>query len=437
MQYKHLLTFGLGVGLSSVISVFTDTAEADPQKVKNYDPQLSLAPLAEALSPTVVNIVIEQSYSTPLNPFFGFENPENKIQTGQGSGFFISDDGYLLTNNHVVEGAETVTVKLSDGRSYDGSIIGTDDSLDIALIKIKGSESFPYVELGSSEQTKVGDWVVAIGNPYGLSHTVTSGIISAKGRVIGAGPYDDFLQTDASINPGNSGGPLFNLRGEVIGINTAINPRAQGIGFSVPIDAVSEILEDLKTKGHASRGWLGVGLGKDETEGAIVGEVYPNTPAAESGLKRGDKIVRMDNETIENSEDLIRKVGKKHANTKVNFDILRNGKARSITVVLGERPSQKDLSTGSFLNGSNQLGIEVSVISRFDSSSPSRRGLIVLSVSPSGPAANKLRPKDIILSCNTIDASSPEVLRNEMSQSNELKLQIERNGQRMNVTINL
>ena len=201
-----------------------------------------------------------------------------QLQTGQGSGFLISEDGYILTNNHVIEGADEVTVKMvlrqntpkESEKVFEGKVIGIDDSLDIALIKIDAKRSLPYVKLGSSKDTQVGDWVVAIGNPFGLAHTVTSGIISAKGRVIGAGPYDDFLQTDASINPGNSGGPLFNLQGQVVGINTAINPQAQEIGFCVPIDSIKTIIQDLKEKGHASRGWLGVGLrSSDDSKGCI------------------------------------------------------------------------------------------------------------------------------------------------------------------------
>ena len=208
------------------------------------------------------------------------------LQTGQGSGFIISDDGYILTNNHVIEGADQVLVKMVQEqdstmeKEYEGKVVGIDDSLDIALIKIEAKEILPYVKLGSSQNTQVGDWVVAIGNPFGLAHTVTSGIISAKGRVIGAGPYDDFLQTDASINPGNSGGPLFNLQGEVVGINTAINPEAQGIGFSVPIDSVKTILEDLKEKGHASRGWLGVGLYSSEDKQGFILERSMQNPSS-------------------------------------------------------------------------------------------------------------------------------------------------------------
>ena len=274
--------------------------------IGSYNPAESLAPLVEKLSPAVVNIDVEQNVQLPDMPFlspFGYQGGEGQLRTGQGSGVLISADGYLLTNHHVVDGADSVTVKLSDGKDYEGVLVGSDDSIDIALLKISGA-NFPYVQLGSSESTRVGDWVVAIGNPFGLSHTVTTGIVSAKGRVIGSGPYDDYIQTDASINPGNSGGPLFNLQGEVVGINTAINPRAQGIGFSLPIDKVTKIIEDLKT-GSVARGWLGVGLRTVEKaasgarqKGVYIAKVYPGTPAQEAGLLDNDLVLEFDGTAV-------------------------------------------------------------------------------------------------------------------------------------------
>jgi serine protease Do len=241
----------------------------------------SFADLAEKLKPSVVNIsttktVRSGGFRSPFgqgSPFdrnFGgddfFERffgdmPQRQFkQKSLGSGFIISHDGYIFTNNHVVEQADKILVKLSDGKEYEAKVIGRDAKTDIALIKIKSSDSLPVVETGDSDKLRVGDWVIAIGNPFGLEQTVTAGIVSAKGRVIGAGPYDNFIQTDASINPGNSGGPLFNMEGKVIGINTAIVAQGQGIGFAIPISMAKTILPDLKAKGKVTRGWLGVSV---------------------------------------------------------------------------------------------------------------------------------------------------------------------------------
>ena len=247
---------------------------------------------------------------------------------------------------------------------------------------------------------RVGDWVVAIGNPFGLGHTVTAGIISAKERIIGAGPYDAFIQTDASINPGNSGGPLFNLSGEVIAINTAINPRAQGIGFSVPINVVKSYLEDLKTEGAVQRGWLGVALSPlEEAElkslkvdgGSVIRQIYGNTPTAQTGLKQGDVISHLNGTPFKDTDSLIRVVGQKRAGETITLKVIRNGKSKSIDVKLGQRPSEASLSSGRFqLEQSSgvRLGIEVAEAAGFDNQNPQRSGR-VLSVSKRGaPLAN-------------------------------------------------
>jgi serine protease Do len=290
-----------------------------------------------------------------IRPFIDPEQLEQyRMQQGEGTGFFISADGYLLTNNHVVSGADEVTVTLLDERTFDARVVGTDPNTDIALVKVEADTALPHVQLGSSDATRVGDRVVAIGNPFGLSHTVTEGIVSAKGRVIGAGPYDDFLQTDASINPGNSGGPLFNLAGEVVGINTAINPRGQGIGFSVPIDQVRPLIDDLKEDGKVSRGWMGVGLqeldpmlakhlGKPDLAGTVVGQVYPGTPAASAGLESGDIIIEMDGQPVKDSATLVRSIGTRAPGEKVSLKVLREGRPTDVKVKLGERPDREEL----------------------------------------------------------------------------------------------
>ncbi|MBZ0252997.1 MAG: trypsin-like peptidase domain-containing protein [Candidatus Methylomirabilis sp.] len=293
----------------------------------------SFAALAKSLSPCVVNIATTkeikartrvrrfpggpsgpggesfEDFFEQFNRFFGEQAPHAFRQNALGTGFIISKDGYIITNNHVVDGADDIKVVLNDKQEYPAKLIGTDPKTDVALIKIEANGDLPVAVLGESADLEIGEWVVAIGNPFGLGHTVTAGIISAKGRVIGAGPYDDFIQTDASINPGNSGGPLFNLRGEVVGINTAIIQNAQGIGFATPIDLAKNVVEQLKDNGKVVRGWLGVAIqdidpdtkqffGVDEAEGALVTQVMDDSPAAKAGIERDDVIVKFDGRKI-------------------------------------------------------------------------------------------------------------------------------------------
>jgi serine protease Do len=260
--------------------------------------------------------------------FFG-DMPQREFkQRSLGSGFIIDRDGYILTNNHVVEKAQSIKVRLSDEKEYDAKVVGRDPKTDIALIKINTRQNLPVAPLGDSDSLEVGDWLIAIGNPFGLEHTVTAGIVSAKGRVIGAGPYDDFIQTDASINPGNSGGPLFNLNGEVVGINTAIVSGGQGIGFAIPINVAKELLPQLKTKGRVVRGWLGVmiqkvtpeiakGFGLKESEGALVSDVMEGSPAEKAGIKRGDVIVSYNGKRIKEMDQLPKLVGTTEVGKKV------------------------------------------------------------------------------------------------------------------------
>src|SRR5210317_894286 len=322
--------------------------------------------LAERLKPAVVNIstaktVVSRSPSFPgprtpgggnelFEEFFGrFFNEMPKSQrkaSSLGSGFIISEDGYILTNDHVVDGEDKITVKLSDGREFSGEVRGLDPKLDLALIKIEAGEDLPVASLGESDGIRVGEWVMAIGNPFGLEQTVTVGIISAKGRTIGAGPYDDFIQTDASINPGNSGGPLFNMQGEVIGINTAIVAQGQGIGFAIPVNMAKQIIPQLRDEGRVTRGWLGVtvqALNKelaesfdlDTTHGALVNEVIKDSPADKAGLKRGDIIVEYDGKQVDELNDLPRLVAATPVDETVKVKVFRDGKERTINVKIG------------------------------------------------------------------------------------------------------
>ena len=282
--------------------------------------------------------------------FFG-QRPEQEMkQTSLGSGVVVSEDGYILTNNHVVADADEILVTLSDKKKYEAKIIGRDPKTDLALIKIKTENTIPFAKLGDSDKLMVGDWVVAIGNPFGFGSTVTAGIVSAKGRVIGAGPYDNFIQTDASINPGNSGGPLFNLDGEVIGINTAIVSQSGGnvgIGFAIPVNMAKSVMPQLKERGKVIRGWLGVSIQavtqeikekfdlKTE-EGALIAEVTKGSPADEGGLKMGDVIVVFDGKKVKAMKNLPSIVAETPVGKEVEILVIRKGKEKKLTVRVGE-----------------------------------------------------------------------------------------------------
>ena len=351
------------------------TMDASKQNVKTvaFNGNLpSFSQLVNHVKPTIVNIStttvfngpdMQDKFMGPVNPFRDFfgedffdrffgNSPRKEFkQKSLGSGFVIDREGYILTNNHVVEKASSIKVKLSDEKEYDAKIVGRDPKTDIALIKIDVNHDLPSATFGDSDKLEVGDWVVAIGNPFGLEHTVTAGIVSAKGRVIGAGPYDDFIQTDASINPGNSGGPLLNLNGEVVGINTAIVSGGQGIGFAIPINVVQDLLPQLKSKGKIARGWLGVVIQKitpeiaksfnlKETEGALVSDVMEDGPAEKAGLKRGDVITSYNGKKIKDNEMLPRLVAATEIGKKVKVEIIRDGKPMGIEVVIGELPEE-------------------------------------------------------------------------------------------------
>ncbi|MEA3347503.1 MAG: Do family serine endopeptidase, partial [Pseudomonadota bacterium] len=327
----------------------------------------SFAPLVAELTPAVVNINTEKraaprghgfdfpgrgsgdSFEDFFGRFFGqFDRNHQRFEPRSvkslGSGFIISKDGYILTNNHVVEDADTIKVILSDKKTYDARLVGRDEKTDLAILKIDADHDLPAVKMGDSSKLKVGDWVIAIGNPFGLARTVTAGIVSARGRVIGSGPYDDFIQTDASINPGNSGGPLFNVEGEVVGINTAIVASGQGIGFAIPVNMAKDLLPQLKT-GKISRGRLGVHIqevtpelaasfGLDEKHGAVISEVINDSPAARAALQVGDIILAVDDNKVEEMRRLPRMIAAKKPGTKVKLKLLRMGRVLKVEVVL-------------------------------------------------------------------------------------------------------
>ncbi len=382
--------------------------------------------VVKKVTPAVVHIRVEktlknsnamgngqdQLYNNPFfqqffGPQFRFQQPRSYKQRALGSGFIISKDGYILTNNHVVDGADKITVILSDKQELKAKLIGTDPRTDIALIKVNDGKDLPTVALGNSDSLEVGEWVIAIGNPFGLSQTVTVGVVSAKGRDrVGINDYEDFIQTDAAINPGNSGGPLLNIKGEVVGINSALYTKSggyMGIGFAIPINMVKAIEPQLKAHGKVVRGWIGVAIQDvDENlaksfnlkkpEGILVSEVEKGSPAEKAGLKQGDVIIRYNNRKLENVNDLRNTVALTTPKTSVDLKIIRDGKPMDISVTIGEQPS--DFGTRSFERvGSSPLkqfglafrnltpDLEQRLGYKHD------QGIVVSSVEPGSPAA--------------------------------------------------
>jgi serine protease Do len=394
---------------------------------------LSFADLAEKLKPCVVNIsttktVRSSGFRSPFgegSPFFNgndfFERffgniPERQFkQQSLGSGFIISNDGYIFTNNHVVEKADKILVKLSDGKEYEAKVIGKDANTDIALIKIKPNDSLPVAETGDSDKLRVGDWVLAIGNPFGLEQTVTAGIVSAKGRVIGAGPYDNFIQTDASINPGNSGGPLFNMEGKVVGINTAIVAQGQGIGFAIPIGMAKAILPDLKAKGRVIRGWLGVSV-QDISEdiaksmklkdrgGALISDVFKEDPADKAGLKSGDIVTEINGKPVKDTHELLLMIAGFHVGNTIKIKIIRDGREMVLPITVAERTERSEMA--SVLQSGEAFGMTVQEITPEIAKHfglTINKGLIVVYVQE-GTIAEEvgIQPQDIILEVNRV-----------------------------------
>ena len=408
--------------------------DANHANVKNvvFDKGLpSLSGLVKSVRPSVVNISTTSVIKGPNmhDRFFGQQNPFRDFfgedffekffgdspkkefkQRSLGSGCIIDREGYIITNNHVIEKAQTIKVKLIDGKEYDATVVGRDPKTDLALIKIDAKNTLPSAAFGDSDSLEIGDWVVAIGNPFGLETTVTAGIVSAKGRVIGAGPYDDFIQTDASINPGNSGGPLFNLKGEVVGINTAIVSGGQGIGFAIPINMAKELLPQLKSKGKVTRGWLGVVIqkvtpeiaktfGLKETEGALVSDVTEDGPAEKAGIKRGDVIVSFNGKAIKEVDTLPKLVGATEIGKKAKVGIIRDRKSLEMEVVIGELKDEK-LQASKKPEVEKDFGLVVQNITPEIAKHlnlKDKRGVIVTDVQPGSPAQEgDIRSGDII-----------------------------------------
>ncbi|MEJ2100738.1 MAG: DegQ family serine endoprotease [Desulfobacterales bacterium] len=426
----------LGIALLGVTSfILTAPYTYAAQNNSKSTTPASFANLADEVKNAVVNISTTQVVEgNPLMPFLGpgspfghffgvnpkeffGHQPQGKMKThALGSGFIISSDGLILTNNHVVAKATEIKIKLLTGKEYNAKLVGRDSKTDLALIKVTPDKDFPKpAVLGDSDAMRVGDWVMAVGNPFGLGHTVTTGIISAKSRILGEGPYDDFLQTDAAINPGNSGGPLFNMQGQVIGINTAIIAQGQGIGFAIPINMAKELLPQLK-KGKVIRGWLGLmiqditpelakSFGLKSTKGVLVSEVVKGSPAEKAGLLRGDIILRFDGKEIENAHKLSQLAAATAPNTQVKIDLLRNGEEKTISVELGTMPEGKLSMVSPKEQEQSNWGMSVQELTPQLAQQlglePGTTGVVISGVKDGSPAAAAgLHPGDLITEVN-------------------------------------
>ncbi|MCK5100422.1 MAG: Do family serine endopeptidase [Desulfobacteraceae bacterium] len=355
-----------------------------------------------------------------MEPFLRQMPEQDHEQKSLGSGFIISEDGYIVTNNHVVNDADEIKVKLYDEKEYSAKIVGKDPKTDLALIKIDAENLIP-LKLGNSNQLKVGTWVVAIGSPFGLEQTVTAGIVSAKGRVLGAGPYDDFIQTDASINPGNSGGPLLNLKGEVIGINTAIIKSGQGIGFAIPSSLAKGIIDQLKNSGEVSRGWLGISMQNitkeiadyydiEQGQGVLIAEVFKDHPADKAGIKPGDVLIEIDDQKINSAKELSRAIAGFGSDKKIKVTIVRKEKRITKNIKLGKRsemePGQTLTKTGFDSFGFKFKEIDSSLAYKYGISQ-NETGLLVLDVQRGSSAAStSIRQGDILKEINRVRVNS-------------------------------
>jgi serine protease Do len=404
---------------------------------------VSFADIVERVKPAVVAIkvkamedaqgggVFETPDISPDDPMYRFfkrfgeqgqGRPQKHMTMSQGSGFVISPDGYVVTNNHVVDHANEVEVALDDGRTLPAKVIGTDKRTDLALLKINDGQKLPYVEWGTTAP-RVGDWVIAVGNPFGLGGSVTAGIVSARGRDIGAGPYDDFLQIDAPVNRGNSGGPAFDAHGNVIGVNTAIyspSGGSIGIGFAIPTEVAKDVVAALKEKGSVSRGWIGVkiqnvtqeiadSMGLKSVKGALIAQPQKGAPAEEAGLKAGDVIVAVNGEKIETSRDLARRIAALGPGKTADIAYLRSGAERTVKLKLGTLPDEQEARADDENSGRSQelssLGIEV--VPATEVRGAGREGIIVTDIDPSGAAAQKgLRRGDVIVEAGGQPVSS-------------------------------
>jgi serine protease Do len=441
---------------SGPLNIFTSPAYAQVNNAVSQVAQpVGFADIAERVKPSVISVKVtmksnasdtansdDDSSNAPGSPmerfFRQFGGPDGTppgtrgrrggghgVMMGQGSGFFISPDGYAVTNNHVVDGADKVEVTTDGGKTYTAKVIGTDPRTDLALIKIEGGSNFPFAKL-SDGKPRIGDWVLAVGNPFGLGGTVTAGIVSANGRDIGNGPYDDFLQIDAPVNKGNSGGPAFNMQGEVVGVNTAIyspSGGSVGIAFSIPAPTVKTVVAQLKDKGTVSRGWIGVqiqpvtqdiadSLGLKKTDGALVAEPQADGPAAKAGIESGDIITAVNGQSIKDARELARTIGSFAPGNTVKLDVLHKGKNEALNLTLGQLPNAQqakaDVDSGGTTQGRDvpRLGLSVAP------AGAGKNGVVVTSVDPNSAAASRgFKEGDVILEVAGKSVTNPADVR--------------------------
>ena len=450
-----VLAGGLGLTPAGVASKESAPAPAAAPPLPPPSSYPDFASLAARVTPAVVAVYTEdvvkpqdmRRYHQDVDPFEfffgpGFPRPDMRPRkrTGAGSGFLIDADGLIVTNNHVVEGAEKINVRLTDGTEMRAKIVGRDPATDVALIKLEGKGPFQFLPLGDSDAVRVGEWVMAVGNPLAMEHTVTVGVVSAKGRRIGISPdpnassFEDFIQTDAAINLGNSGGPLVNVRGEVVGMNTAINAGGQNLGFAIPVNTIKMVVPQLKEKGKVVRGYIGVQITDVDQkaqesfkltsrEGALVQSVTSGGPADKAGLKAGDVIVGVGGTPVKDTRTLIYRVSAMPPGQKVELDVIREGKRLSQTVILGERPSgegEQESSTTKDETPASKLGLEIE-----DLNQRTRRqfeipkeidGVLVTDVTDLSPADDaNLRAGDVVMRVNESEVTSTQEFRDALS----------------------
>ncbi len=382
----------------TIIPFWKEKLPGGPSLVPSFTPPTSLAPLVRAVRSGVVNISAKNGGSSK----------------GLGSGFVITSDGLVVTNNHVIERAESIVVRTADGKSFEAQVVGRDPETDLALLRLTDARDLVVVTLGDSDDLEVGDWVVAIGNPFGLDTSVTHGLISARERVIGVGPFDDFIQTNALINPGNSGGPLFDMKGHVVGVTTAIMNQGQGIGFAVPVNLVKELLPNLRDNGTPVRGWLGVTVveSKEADEATIV-DVYPESPAARAGLKPGDRLVSVNGKPVDRYQQLLRRIAIQGPGVVVRLGIVRGGKVINASALLSTRPAagpSKVMASGGRIDA---LGLVLTELE------PSQgQGVHVEAIAPGSVAElGGLAVGDLIVEANRVKVASIRQLQELVAQT--------------------
>jgi len=465
---KKIVAFAMAFLLTGVLLGYTTNsaiAVKDPSPITAERPK-TFSGLAEQARPAVVNIRTvktvqgggrvfrhffrgPQGQPDPFRDFFGpFSNgqPQKDFkQRSLGSGFIIDSDGYIVTNNHVIDGADQITVKLANDKEYDAKLVGRDPKTDLALIKIDGVSDLKPLPMGNSAKLKVGSWVVAIGSPFGLEQTVTAGIVSAKGRIIGSGPFDDFIQTDASINPGNSGGPLINMNGEVVGINTAIAASGQGIGFAIPIDMAKGIIDQLESSGKVVRAWLGIGIqdltpelaeyyGVKGKKGVLVTHVYKGDPADKAGIQPKDIITSIDGKPVDSANDLFRIVANARVGKKTSITLLKDGKSETVSAKLSKRMDSDRLAQ-SESDVAEPLGLSVmeltpEIAHRYGYDK-NEEGLLVTDIKPGSKADRAgIRKGDLIKETNRTPVDSLTTFQKEMERdADTVQLLVKRQGQ--------